>query len=91
MLANKLKYALEANETADERRRRENAQIEAADNELTNEMFDGGTSKATSSNGGVVSSVAGATLKKKTGSRQFCDHRRKQIVRLNAVQYIGIL
>jgi len=56
---------LQASETADEKRRRENAQIEAADNALTNEMFDSSDSQKKSDGNSIASSVAGAVLKKK--------------------------
>ena len=64
MLSNKLAYALQADETADEKRRREKAQIEAADNALTNEMF-AGNDRSESGGDSVVSSVVGSTLRKK--------------------------
>ena len=64
VLANKLAYALQANESADEKRRREKAQIEAADNELTNELM-GGVSKSASNTNSAVSAVVGASLKNK--------------------------
>merc|ERR1711916_327784 len=65
ILENKLAYQLQASETADEKRRRENAQIEAADNALTNEMFDSSDSQKKSDGNSIASSVAGAVLKKK--------------------------
>merc|ERR1711916_64390 len=64
ILENKLAYQLQASETADEKRRRENAQIEAADNALTNEMFDSSDSQKKSDGNSIASSVAGAVLKK---------------------------
>jgi hypothetical protein len=55
-LQNKLKFELESQETPEQRRARERAQVEDADLELSNELFQGGGGKAksaSSARGGV--------------------------------------
>lgn len=74
-LANALKFASLENETADERKARERKQIEAADNELTGELF-GGKADGTSSSGkgsssSLASMVAGTSLKSKDDHKNF--------------------
>lgn len=66
-LANKVAYALQANETPEEKRRREKAQMEAADTELAADLMgssNGGGSTSKSSGGGV-SGIATVALKNK--------------------------
>jgi hypothetical protein len=64
-LQNKLKFELESQETPEQRRARERAQVEDADLELSNELFQGGGGKAKSASSAIggVSGISSIPLK----------------------------
>ena len=64
-LANKLAYALQANETPEEKRKREKAQMEAADNELTADLMGSSSGVGRSKPAGSNSGIASVSLKNK--------------------------